>query len=164
MEDSLHGVIFRIAVTNDGVIEAGLDAVPNFCGFTFYDAVTGTGIIEIGVNAVALKSSVGSGQTLHFHPVASGSGAPTLVLDDPQTFAGVITGFDQHSATGDQLIIETLTWRYENFVLNSSGTGGSLMFSNGSSEAAVSLAGTYQPDGFHAVVSNGGQTTITYSG
>jgi len=80
-----------------------------------------------------------------------------------QQFSGLITGFDQNGATNDQLVVNTATWHYQDFVANSGGTGGSLMFTNGSAETAVTLTGSYDPTGFVGVVS-GNQTTITYTG
>ena len=67
------------------------------------------------------------------------------------------------SGADEQLLFGTSTWRYQDFVANSGGTGGALMFSNGGAEAAVDLSGSFNPSGVHASVI-GAKTIITYSG
>jgi hypothetical protein len=138
----------------------GLDR-PN-SGISFDDAVTGMGTIEISHHRVTADALVGSGQTFEFNSTISGPIDSTLSLNDVQQFSGLITGFDQNGDTDDQLVVNTATWHYQDFVPNSGGTGGSLMFTNGSAETAVNLSGSYGPTGFQAVVS-GNQTTITYT-
>jgi hypothetical protein len=113
------------------------------------------------VNDVTLNNSVGSGQTLNFNPVAAGANAPTLTLSKPQSFAGLITGFDANGATDDQIVVNAAGWLYQDFAPNAGGAGGALIFSDGAAQASVNLAGVYDPTKFHAAVS-GSQTTITY--
>jgi len=164
---TISGTSFDMDVVNNGVMEAGpwvtFEDVPLYGGYAFADAVTGTGTIEIGFDPVAALALVGGGQTLEFTPVPSGVPNPTLTLNDVQEFSGLITGFDQNGATTDQLIVNSATWHYQDFVANGGGTGGSLMFTNGSAETAVNLSGSYDPTGFVGVGS-GSQTTITYTG
>jgi hypothetical protein len=85
--------------------------------------------------------------------------AAKLTLNDGQQFSGLITGFDQNGATDDQIVANTTTWHYQDFV--ASVGGGSLVFSDGSADAYVDLSGSYQPNGFLPVMSSN-QTTITY--
>ncbi len=86
----------------------------------------------------------------------------TLTLNDVQDFAGLVSGFDQNGATDDRILVNTATWTYQDFVPNSEGTGGALMFSDGSAETAVTLLGSCIASGFHAAIT-GSQTAITYS-
>jgi hypothetical protein len=147
-------------VVNDG-------AMTTSDGFYFRDAVTGAGTIETG-QGTTFDDLVSGGQTVEFSPSYPSDGFfvspqyPTLTLNDVQQFSGLITGFDQNGATDDQLVVNTETWQYQDFVANSGGTGGSLMFTDGSAETAVSLAGSFDPHGFQGNVS-GNQTTITYT-
>ena len=126
----------------------------------FASTIAGSGTIEVSPGTVTLDGAVVAAQTLDFTTGAGGA-APSLTLNDVQDFAATITRFDQHGATDDALVVDTSLWGYQDFVANSGGTGGALMFSNGSAETAVNLTGTYEPNLFHAVVS-GSQTTITY--
>jgi hypothetical protein len=121
------------------------------------------GTVEIGYDNVTANAVVGSGQTLLFVPDPNVPAYPTLTLNDVQQFSGLVTGFDQNGATDDQLVVNTATWTNQDFVANGGGTGGSLMFTNGSAETAVNLSGSYDPSGFQAAVS-GNQTTIKYIG
>ena len=106
---------------------------------------------------------LGAAKPLNSIPLLAAPSISTLSLNDVQQFSGLITGFDQNGDTDDQLVVNTATWHYQDFVANGGGTGGSLMFTNGSVETAVNLTGSYNPTGFTAVVS-GNQTTITYTG
>ena len=63
---------------------------------------------------------------------------------------------------GDALLVNTSTWKFEDFVADDDGSSGALMFSDGSTESAVHLTGIYDPAGFQAVVV-GSQTKITYT-
>jgi len=161
VEDTTNGVNFGMAVVNDDVIEAGANLTSRSSIFSFDDQVTGVGTIEIGVNAVTFRSSVGSGQTLNFTAVPAGANAPTLTLDEPQSFAGLITGFDQNGATDDQIAVNAAGWQFQDFAPNLGGSGGSLIFSNGSAQTSLGLVGDYDPGKFHAAVS-GSETIITY--
>jgi hypothetical protein len=167
-EEEGYGATFSMAVVNNGTMgqggntAAGLPYLGGAPGLNFDDAVTGSGTIDIG-GVTTLNNSVASGQTLEFNVVAVAAITPTLILDDPQGFAGTITGFDQPGLVDGQLVVYTATRTYQDFVANSGGTGGSLMFTNGSAETAVNLTGSYDPLGFHAAVS-GSTTTITYTG
>jgi hypothetical protein len=93
--------------------------------------------------------------------LAAGDAAATLTLNDVQDFAASITGFAANGAADDRLDIGQGGWSFEAFAPNAGGTGGSLMFSNGTYEASVSLIGDYDPAKFHSAVS-GMQTIITY--
>jgi hypothetical protein len=165
VDQTYEGVRFEMAVVNDGLLEASTSKPsPGLgLGLTFDDAVTGTGTIEIGVDNVTAYALIGGGQTLEFVPVQMAGASPTLTLDDVQQFSGLVAGFDQGGAANDYLVFNTATWTYQDFVANGGGTGGSLMFTNGSAETAVNLSGSYNPSGFQAAVS-GNQTTITYTG
>jgi len=155
-------VDFAMDVVNDDLMEGATSSGRvDSAGFTFEDSLTGTGTIDMGHDQVTADGLVGSGQTLEFTSPASSPPTHTLTLNDVQEFSGLITGFDQSGVTNDQLIVNTATWHYQDFVANSG--GGSLMFTNGSAETAVNLTGSYDPTGFVGVVS-GNQTTITYSG
>jgi hypothetical protein len=160
-ENSYNGVIFGIPVVNNGIM--GPNAFSFNVGTDFaLISVTGTGTVDIGAYHV-IVGTVGSGQTFDFDPALAVNQTPTLDITDPQGFAGTITGFDQGGVTDDQLVVNTATWTYEDFVPNGGGTGGALMFSNGAAETAINLTGSYTASGFHAAV-NGATTTITYTG
>jgi hypothetical protein len=163
IEETLGGS-FSMNVVNNGVMSVGAISTL-FSGLSFDDAVSGTGTIDVGGGRALFAASVGSGETVSFNPVsASGSEPkPNVTIDHPESFSGVIAGFGQNGATNDRLIVNTATWQYQDFVANSEGNGGALIFSNGSAETAVSLTGAYDPLGFHGAVS-GASTTITYSG
>jgi hypothetical protein len=160
---------FGLNVVNDGLMEPGAQTNTSLFPsplFSFVDSLTGTGTIEIGPDKVEADAVVGGGQTFEFTSVSSGARDPALAIDRPDLFSGLITGFDQNGSTDDQIFINNGIWQYQDFVANSSGTGGSLVFSNGNAQAYLSLAGSYQPNGFHAVppVPSDPGTTITYSG
>jgi hypothetical protein len=157
LDSTYLSLTFDMDLVNDDLMESASNAL----NLIFDDAVTGTGTIDIEYHQVTANALVGSGQTLEFTPPQSGSFSPTLNLSDVQEFSGLISGFDS-GVTNDQLVVNTATWHYQDFVANSGGTGGSLMFTNGSAETAVNLTGSYDPTGFTAVVS-GSQTTITYT-
>jgi len=157
LDDTENGSTFSMDVVNDDGMSS---SAPNG-GFTFNDPVSGTGGISGAL--ITVNASMGSGQEVSLTSVSGGPAAPTLTLNDLQEFSGLITGFDQNGATNDQIVANTATWQYQDFVPNSGGTGGALMFTNGSAEAAVNLTGSYDPLGFQGAVS-GGTTTITYTG
>jgi hypothetical protein len=165
IDQTYLGARFDMSVVNDGVFEGPASKSPPGigAGLEFDDSVTGTGTIEIGVDNVTAYALIGGGQTLEFVPVQMAGASPTLTLDDVQQFSGLVAGFDQGGVTNDQLLLNTSTWTYQDFVANAGGTGGSLEFSDGAAETAVNLTGSYTPSGFHAAV-NGATTTITYSG
>ena len=150
-DTTTDGAVFSIRVANDDVMSSSGGAL------MFNDAVTGAGQIDVGP-AVTVAGSVAAGQTLDFNTAPTAGDTPTLTIEAPQSFSGLISGF----AAGEQLVFDTATWQYQDFVANSGGSGGALMFTNGSAEAAVDLAGAYDPTGFHAAVS-GAKTTTTYS-
>ena len=136
-------------------------AQPSGSSLAFGDAVTGNGAMDVGWGSVIFGGSVASGQTVDFNgsiPQAT----PTLILNDLADFAGTITNFARDGALTDEIEVGG-AWSYQDFAPNSDNTGGALMFTNGSAEAAVNLTGTYDPLGFHAAVS-GSTTTITYTG
>jgi hypothetical protein len=162
IENTVSGASFGMAVENNGVMEPVATPYDLNNGAPFaLNSVTGTGTIDIGAYVLSVET-VGSGQTLNFDAALADGQTPTLDIENPQGFAGTITGFDQ-AGVNDLIAASTATWAYQDFVANSGGTGGSLMFTNGSAEAAVILTGSYDPLGFHAAVS-GSTTAITYSG
>jgi hypothetical protein len=165
IQNTIEGVSFAINVVNNDIMEIG----PNFDtnlgadSLLFSDALSGSGTIELGASNVDTEGSVGAGQQFQFSPVASGE-TSSLTIGDLLEFAGTIVDFGENGAPGNQLIVKQPDgWQFQEFAPNSGGTGGSLMFSNGSAETAVNLTGTYDPLGFHAAVS-GSTTTITYTG
>lgn len=151
-----NSTFFAISVVNNGLVTGG-------SSLAFDDALTGTGTVEIGDADVATNAPVVSTQTFEFSAAPSGAFDPTLRLLDVAEFSGLVTGYDQGGATNDQIVVKTTQWAFQDFVANSGGTGGSLMFSNGAAETAVNLSGAYDPTGFHATTS-GFLTTITYTG
>ncbi len=158
---------FDVAVVNDGTMHVGQSYVVYRDGpttinpsLTFDQAITGAGTIEVDPGAITVAAPVDSSQTFAFAAAAAGA-QPTLTLNDVQDFAATISGFALNGAADDALVVDTTSWTYQDFVPNSSGTGGALMFSNGGAETAVHLTGGYDAAGFHAAIS-GAQTTITY--
>ena len=166
IEETQLGATFDMAVVNNGLMEAGTPSqLPNIAFQTtsfVLTSVTGTGTIDIGFDPVTVNS-VGSGQTLNFDASLTGTQTPILDINDIAGFAGTVTGFDQGGVTNDQMVANTATWQFQDFVANSGGTGGALMFSNGSAETAINLTGSYNPLGFRSAVS-GSTTTIAYAG
>jgi hypothetical protein len=157
-------MFFGMNVENNGLMSTSTstNSSLNFgdaSGTSTIDAsVSGIGTIDVvHFGSVSFGGSVGSGQSVNF----TGAGG-TVTIDQPQLFAATISDFDPGGATNGQLVVNTTTWQFQDFVANSDNSGGLLMFSNGSTETAVNLTGTYDPLGFHAAVS-GGSTTITYT-
>ncbi len=129
----------------------------------YIGALSGTGTVDIGLDNMDVRDSVGSGQTFDF-ATSDASDASTLTLEAGALplFSGLVTGFG--SAVSDQIVVNG-GWQYQGFAANSSGTGGSLMFTNGVVEASVSLVGSYDPKKLNALYNSElGQTTIFYSG
>ena len=154
----MGGAAFGLSVVNNGLMQG----TANYTAMVFESEISGTGSIDVGLDEVTLNAGVSSGQTLQFVFDTRETDPPTLTINDVQEFAGLISGFDQNGATVDQLVVNTATWAFQDFVPNSGGTGGALMFSSGGAETAVNLVGAYAASGFHAAVA-GTQTTITYS-
>jgi hypothetical protein len=106
-------------------------------------------------------AGVSGGQTVQF--VANSASAPYLFIEnDLQDFAGQIAGFATTGGADDEIQVNNSQWTYQDFVANAEGSGGSLMFSDGSAETSVQLVGAYNPAGFHANTV-GAQTNITYT-
>ncbi len=154
------GAIFDLPVENNGTMVVGIWSpaiTPTPSSFDFGDAVTGSGTIDVGWGSVTFAGSVASGQTVDFNggiPQYS----PTLIINDLAGFAGTVANFAHDGALTDQIEVGA-AWSYQDFVPNGDNSGGSLMFTNGSAEAAVNLTGTYIAADFHA-----SGNTITYSG
>jgi len=154
------GVTFDIAVMNDDVMQVNSPNLEHALNSTlvFNNSINGTGQIDVGPGGVWFDDAVGSGQIVNLD-YTPGSIEPTLTIANPNLFAGTIAGFDQ-SGADEQMLFGTSTWTYQDYVAGNG--GGALMFTNGSSEAAVDLSGSYDPSGFHASVI-GAKTIITYS-
>jgi hypothetical protein len=155
-------ISIEVNVVNDGLLETP------FVGYDLSGALTGTGTTDVGAGT-EINGSVGVGQTLQFRnnlvETVAGYSYSTLTLGNVLQFEGSISGFDQNGVANDAIVVDAVTgaWAYQGFVANSGGTGGSLMFTNGSAEAVVHLSGSYDPNDFQSLVS-GYQTAIFYNG
>ncbi len=169
-------VVFNLAFANNGLVDMGpsqryADTLSYYNPtLQFDDDISGTGTMAISPGQVTVGASIGAGQTLAFatgapfnYPGLSPTDAavPTLEIDDPASFAATVAEFDQNGVTDDQIIVNAEGWQYQEFAANAGGTGGSLLFANGSAQASINLAGAYDPAKFHAIVA-ADETTITY--
>jgi hypothetical protein len=162
VENTANGVAFDFNVINDDLMEGGSDLVAGsgkLSGLYFAAGLSGVGVVDVGAANVDVAGSVGSGQTFDFLPVSAASALPTLTITNLLGFSGLVSGFDQNA--GDRIEL-TAAWQLEGFTPNSGGTGGSLMFSNGSVDASIDLSGSFDPTGFHSTT-NLGKTIVTYS-
>ena len=94
---------------------------------------------------------------IDFNTTINDLGTPSLLIGDPQDFAGIISGFDSGDAS-DKIVLNAATWKYQGF------SDGALMLSDGQNTTAIHLGGSYiyDPAQFSASVS-GNTTTITYT-
>ena len=137
------------AVINNGSIAVSSGAID------FLGAISGTGTEAIkAAGKLRLESSVSAGQTVAFH----GAGE-TLVLGDPQGFAGEVSGF---GSAANQTLTVTGAWTYLGFSENSAHTQGSLEFQDGAANAFVTLLGNFDPNSFHHAPRVGGGVMMTY--
>jgi hypothetical protein len=141
---------YEIDFVNNGVVQPGATNLVSFS-----DGISGTGTVDLGSSILDVGGQVSSGQTFDFSP-ASGvvDKGSYLTIDSLPEFFGTVAGFGD----GTNDTITTKGFQYEDFTPSNDGTGGTLTFTNGSTEANLSLSGSYNPNGFHA---NGDE--LTYS-
>jgi len=160
IESTTGGATFNMAVQNFGTMEgvAGiLSTDDQSANLVFNGALTGTGTVEVAAYNVVVDSSVSADEKLNFDSVPSGYASPTLILNDVQDFAATIYGFGD----GDQIELNSPTWRFQGFDPNIDNTGGQLMLTNASgAEMAIQLQSTYNLTSVHATTS--GDTTTIY--
>jgi hypothetical protein len=167
-ENTAGGVTFDIPVVNDDVMETGDDADPHKTAYdlTFNSPLTGDGTVAFGLGAF-VDSSVGSGQTFDFTPFtpfASQTLGGNLTIIHPDQFSGTITGFDQSPGVDDAIAIGLQFQKFDGYVPNDAGTGGSLEFTDTANgqQASLTLVGSYNPSDFHFNVT--AYSVVTYSG
>ena len=109
------------------------------------DSVVGGGRATIENGGTLLVISGEFGSVIHFAPNAEGT--LEFGLDDPEpTITGIVSGF----AAGDTIsVIGPWAGTTVSYAPNSANNGGLLTITNGAHNAVLTLAGNYDPIGFH---------------
>ncbi len=158
---SAYATTFSMAVVNNGSIAGNPFATSApYGGFVFDDAISGDGTIEIGDDAVTVNGAVAAGQSFLFEGANTDAGSPTLTINDVQDFAGTVSGLGGFS-TYDHIAVNTSEFALQSFQADTGDAGGSLVFSNGTSSAYIHLLGSFDPTRFF-VAKDGDTTTIEY--
>jgi hypothetical protein len=136
------------SVTNNGPISIVTDT-EELAG-----PVEGMGFIKLKNANLHFGSSVSAEQTI------TEIGADALTLNEAQSFAATISGFD----TGDTIDARNflLSGTTHNFVENSGGTGGTLPLTDGSLTANILLAGVYTKSDFTLAPDSGTGTLVKF--
>ncbi len=144
------GTTISVAVTNTGKLEVQSGT------FDLQDAISGTGSdIISGASTMQFDGTVAAGQKASF------TGADgVLDLTNFGNFHGSISGFDT-VGSGDTINVSG-PWTWVGFTENGAGTQGAMTFSNGTTDASVTLIGNYNALNFQPKVGNG-VTQVTYT-
>jgi T1SS-143 domain-containing protein len=144
------GLVIHADVENSGLLWA------NGGNLTVIGDVSGDGSAKIdGIATIEFGAAFDENFTFDI------SAAGTLKLDDADTFAGVISGFDGN----DQLDLSDIdfgTGLTLSYASNQGGTGGTLTLSDGTDTANINLVGQYSAEGFRTAADSGTGTLVTY--
>ena len=144
------GLVIHADVENSGLLWA------NGGNLTVIGDVSGDGSAKIdGIATIEFGAAFDENFTFDI------SAAGTLKLDDADTFAGVISGFDGN----DQLDLSDIdfgTGLTLSYASNQGGTGGTLTVSDGTDTANIHLVGQYSAEGFQTAADSGTGTLVTY--
>ena len=131
---------------------------------TSYDANSGTQIVD-----TTAPLAIASGATVELSsPGAPGEGVTfqgstgTLIIDQPSSFTGVISGFTGAGtpATSDQIDLKGIDHNSGSFSDSYDATTDTLFVTDGTNSATLHLNGAYQPANFIAESDNNGGTII----
>jgi hypothetical protein len=109
-------------------------------------------------STVELANPVASGEDVTFH-----SSTGVLILDNPSSFAGLISGFagDGTLAGSDQIDLKGINYHSSTFSESYNSTADTLTVSDGINEAMLHFVGNYQSENF-SFASDGDDGTIVY--
>ncbi len=144
------GLIVHGDLDNSGILSA------NGGNVTVTGDVSGSGHASIG-GAAIIEFGASSNQDTSFAADATG----TLKLDKSSAYSGTVSGFGE----GDMLDLADILSGPEttiDFTPNETGTGGTLMVSDGMHTANIELAGQYSAQGFHLAADAAAGTLVSY--
>ncbi|QOL49120.1 cadherin domain-containing protein [Massilia litorea] len=173
LADGAHALVIDTgshAVTNTGTL-----AATGSGGLVINGALDNAGSLWANGGNVTVHGDVGGNgsatisgtATLQFGGAANGhtqfaaDGDGTLVLDHSAAFTGTVAGFN----AGDSLVFGDLFGDDVRlaYSANATGTGGTLILSDGAHTASIALEGQYTSAGFHDLLGQGNVNIVNYS-